>query len=183
MKFIESKLQNVYIVEPEPFIDNRGMFARVFGKNEFKEIGHSKEIVNINYSKTKKKGSIRGMHFQYPPKAEIKIIKCIKGTINDVAIDIRKGSPTFLQYHSETLSANNMKMIYIPEGFAHGFQALDDNIEMIYYTTEVYCAEKEGGIRYNDPMIGIEWPLEVTDISKKDKELKLLENVFEGIEV
>ena len=183
MKFIKSKIQNVYIVELEPFIDNRGMFARVFDKNEFKEIGHSKEIMNINYSSTKKKGAIRGMHFQYPPKAEIKIIKCIKGTIHDVAIDIRKGSPTFLQYHGEILSANNMKMLYVPEGVAHGFQALDDNIEMIYYTTEFYCAEMEGGIRYNDPMIGIEWPLEVTDISKKDKELKLLQNDFKGIEV
>jgi len=183
MKFIESIIQNVYIVEPEPFIDKRGMFARVFGINEFKEIGHSKEIVNINHSTTKKKGSIRGMHFQYPPKGEIKIIKCIKGSINDVAIDIRKDSPTFLQYHTEILSADNMKMMYIPEGFAHGFQALNDNIEMIYYTTEFYCAEKEGGIRYNDPMIGIEWPLEVTDISKKDKELQLLKNDFEGIEV
>ena len=182
MKFIESKIQNVYIIEPEPFIDDRGMFARIFGKEEFKEIGHSKEIVNINNSATKKKGSIRGMHFQYPPKAEIKIIKCIKGAILDVAIDIRKESPTFLQYHSEVLSADNMRMLYIPEGFAHGFQALNDDIEMIYFTTEVYCAEKEGGIRYNDPIIGIEWLLEVTNISKKDKELKLLKNDFEGIE-
>jgi len=183
MKFIESKIQNVYIIEPEPFIDNRGMFARVFGKNEFKEIGHSKEIVNINHSITKKKGSIRGMHFQYPPKAEIKIVRCFKGTIHDVAIDIRKDSPTFLQYHSEILSADNMKMLYIPEGFAHGFQALNDNIEMIYFTTEVYSAEKEGGIRYNDPKIDIKWSLEVTDISKKDKELKLLKNDFKGIKV
>ncbi|KKM83167.1 hypothetical protein LCGC14_1312180 [marine sediment metagenome] len=182
MKFIKTKIQNVYIVEPEPFIDDRGMFARIFGKEEFKEIGHSKEIVNINNSATKKKGSIRGMHFQYPPKAEIKIIKCIKGAILDVAIDIRKESPTFLQYHSEVLSADNMRMLYIPEGFAHGFQALNDDIEMIYFTTEVYCAEKEGGIRYNDPIIGIEWLLEVTNISKKDKELKLLKNDFEGIE-
>ncbi len=183
MKFIKTKIQNVYIVEPEPFIDDRGMFARIFDKNEFKEIGHSKEIVNINNSITKKKGSIRGMHFQYPPKAEIKIIKCIKGAIFDVAVDIRKNSSTFLQYHSEVLSVDNMRMLYIPEGFAHGFQALNEIIEMIYYTTEFYSPEKEGGMRYNDPTIGIDWPLEVANISTKDKALPLLNNNYEGIEV
>ena len=155
----------------------------MFGKNEFKEIGHSKEIVNVNHSITTKKGSIRGMHFQYPPNAEIKIVRCIKGTIHDVAVDIRKNSSTFLQYHSELLSADNMKMLYIPEAFAHGFQALDDNVEMIYFTTQVYSAEKEGGIKYDDPRVGIKWPLEVTEISKKDNEFKLLDDNFKGIEV
>ena len=122
-------------------------------------------------------------HFQHPPKAEVKIIKCIKGSIFDVAIDIRKDSPTFLKFHGEILSAENMKMLYVPEGFAHGFQSLEDDIEMIYYTTEFYSPENENGIRYSDPKVSIKWPLEVTDISEKDKNLKLITDDFEGIEV
>ncbi len=183
MKFNKTKIKDVYIIEPEPFKDHRGMFARVYCKNEFKEIGHSKDIININHSATALKGSIRGMHFQYPPKAEIKIVKCINGSIFDVAIDLRKDSPTFLKYHGEVLSAENMKMFYVPEGFAHGFQSLEDNIEMIYYTTEFYSPENEGGIRYNDPQVKIEWPLTVTDISEKDKNQKLLSDDFKSIEV
>ena len=183
MKFKNTKIDGVFVIEPEPFKDHRGMFARVYCSNEIKEIGHNKPIVNINHSATTHKGSIRGMHYQNPPKAEIKIIKCIKGSILDVAIDLRKGSPTFLQYYSEILSAENMRMLYVPEGFAHGFQSLEDNIEMIYYTTEFYSPEYEGGVSYNDPKISIEWPIEVTDISEKDKNLKLLDDEFKGIEV
>ena len=159
------------------------MFARVFDKNEFKEIGHTKQIININHSSTVEKGSIRGMHFQYPPNAEIKIVKCMKGSILDVAIDVRKDSLTFLQYHAEVLSAENMNMLYVPEGFAHGFQSLEDNVEMIYYTTEFYSPESEGGIRYCDPKVGIQWPLEVTDISDKDKNQKLIDDDFKPVEV
>ncbi len=183
MKFFKTKIKDVYVIEPEPFRDHRGMFARVFCKNDIKKIGHYKEIVNINHSVTKKKGSIRGIHFQYPPKAEIKIIKCIKGSIFDVAIDLRKNSKTFLKYHSEILSAKNMKMLYIPEGFAHGFQSLEKDVELIYFTTEFYSPENEGGVRYNDPKIGIKWPLEISDISEKDKNLKLISEVFKDIEV
>jgi dTDP-4-dehydrorhamnose 3,5-epimerase len=182
-KFMETDIKGVYVIVPKPFKDHRGMFARIFCKNEFKEIGHEKEIVNINHSATELKGSIRGMHFQYPPKAEIKIVKCIKGSIFDVAIDLRRESETFLSYHGEILSADNMKMLYVPEGFAHGFQSLEDNIEMIYYTTEFYSPEFEGGVRYNDPSIKIEWPLEVTDISDKDRKHTLKNGNFKGIEV
>ncbi|MFX1311067.1 MAG: dTDP-4-dehydrorhamnose 3,5-epimerase [Promethearchaeota archaeon] len=182
-EFLETKIKDVYVIVPKPFKDHRGMFSRAFCKNEFKEIGHNKEIVNINHSATKIKGSIRGMHFQYPPKAEIKIIKCIKGSIFDIAIDLRKDSPTFLNYHSEILSADNMKMLYVPEGFAHGFQSLEDDIEMIYYTTEFYNPEYEGGVKYNDPKIKVEWLLEITDLSEKDKNLSLLSDDFKGIEV
>ncbi|MFX0186799.1 MAG: dTDP-4-dehydrorhamnose 3,5-epimerase [Candidatus Hodarchaeota archaeon] len=183
LKFFDTDIKDVYIIKPDPFIDHRGMFARVFCKEEFKEISHDKEIVNINHSATKIKGSIRGMHFQNPPKAEIKIIKCIKGSIFDVAIDLRKNSPTFLKHHSEILSAKNMKMLYVPEGFAHGFQSLEDDVEMIYYTTEFYSPESENGVRYSDPKIAINWPLDVTDISEKDNNLKLLTDDFEGLEV
>jgi len=182
-KFAETKLKGLYIVEPEPFQDGRGKFYRVFCKNEFKKINHNKEIVQINKSLTTVKGALRGMHFQYPPKAEIKLVKCIAGSVFDVAIDLRKDSPTFLQWHSEILSLDNMKMMYIPEGFAHGFQTLDDNTQLIYFHTEFYSLEHEGSINYKDPKINIKWPLEITELSEKDKNIKYISNDFKGIEI
>jgi len=123
------------------------------------------------------------MHFQYPPKAEIKIVKCLYGSVFDVAIDLRKNSPTLLQWHGEVLSAENKKMIYIPEGFAHGFQTLENNSELLYLHTEFYSPKYEGGIRYNDPRINIKWPLEISYISNRDNEFNLLDNNFLGISV
>jgi len=183
MKFIETNLKNLYIIEPELLKDERGLFYRVFCRNELKEIEHVKEIVQINQSLTKKKGSLRGMHFQYPPKAEIKIVKCLYGSVFDVAIDLRKNSSTLLQWHGEVLSAENKKMIYIPEGFAHGFQTLENNSELLYLHTEFYSPKYEGGIRYNDPRINIKWPLEISYISNRDNEFNLLDNNFLGISV
>lgn len=181
MKFIKTKLKDLYIIEPEPFEDDRGRFYRMLCKNELKQIGHTKEIVQINHSLTTQKGVIRGMHFQYPPKAEIKLVKCINGKVFDVAIDLRKNSPTFLQWHGEIISAKNLKIMYIPEGFAHGFQTLEENSELLYFHTEFYSSEHEGGVRYDDPLIDIEWPLEVSDLSERDKNHKLLNENFEGI--
>ena len=183
MKFIEFDVKDVYVIEPVPFKDHRGHFSRVFCENEFKEINHSKRIVQINHSGTVKKGALRGMHFQYPPNAEVKIVKCISGYILDVAIDLRKDSPTFLKWHGEVLSAENMKMLYVPEGFAHGFQALEDNIEIIYFVTEFYSPKSEGGVRYNDPKINVKWPLEVSDLSNKDNSWPLIDNNFKAIKI
>ena len=183
MQFHKKIIEGVYVIEPERIEDHRGMFARVYCSNEIKKIDHVKPIVNINHSATSKKGTIRGMHFQVHPKAEIKIVKCIKGSIFDVIIDLRKGSSTFLQWYGVILSAENMKMLYVPERFAHGFQSLKDNIEMIYCTTEFFSLENERGIRFDDPKIKIDWPLKITDISQKDKNLVLLSNDFEGLEV
>ena len=182
MRFLKTEIKDLYIIEPTPFIDNRGKFFRVFCKNELKEINHSKEIVNINLSQTKKKGAIRGMHFQYPPKAEIKIVSCISGSVQDVAIDLRKNSITFLKWYSVVLSAKNMKTFYIPEGFAHGFQTLEDNSEVLYFVTEFYYPKLEGGVVYNDPKINIKWPLEITEISDKDRQIKFLDSDYKGIE-
>lgn len=181
MKFIKTQLKNLYVIEPEPFEDERGLFFRVYCVNELKKIGHFKEIMQINQSLTIKKGSLRGMHFQYPPKTEIKLVKCLKGSVFDVAIDIRNNSSSFLQWHGEIISSENKKMMYIPEGFAHGFQTLEENCEIIYFVTEFYSSEKEGIVRYNDPKVNIEWPLEVSDISKKDSEQPLLDDKFKGI--
>ena len=183
MKFIESPLKGLYIIHPEPYYDNRGNFVRIFCRSELKQINHDKEIVQMNQSLTKKKGTIRGMHFQYPPKAEIKIVKCLSGSVFDVSIDLRKNSPTFLSWFGEIISAKNMKMVYIPEGFAHGFQTLEVNCEILYLHSEFYSKEHEDGIRYNDKKINIKWPLELTDISNRDKNHKLLEDSFKGLAV
>lgn len=183
MKIVKTPLQGACVIEPEPFVDDRGKFARLYCQKELQQIGHSKPILQINYSLTRQKGAIRGMHFQYPPKAEIKMVKCLRGSVFDVIIDLRCGSPTFLQWYGEILSEENMRMMYIPEGFAHGFQTLKDDSELLYLHTEFYSPEYEGAVRFDDPKVGIKWPLEVTDISERDKELPLLSNEFQGIEI
>ena len=183
MKILETPLKDAFLIEAEPFEDNRGLFARIFCKKELMNINNNKEIVQINQSITKKKGSIRGMHYQISPFAEAKIVKCIKGRVYDVIIDLRKDSPTFLQHFPTELSKKNMKMIYVPEGFAHGFQTLEDNCELIYFHTNYYSAEHEKRINCKDNILGIKWPIEITDISEKDKKAETLEKNYEGIEL
>jgi dTDP-4-dehydrorhamnose 3,5-epimerase len=181
--FSETKLKGCYVISPEPNGDSRGWFARTFCKEEFFKIGHQKEWVQLNHSVTFKKGSLRGMHYQLPPYSEIKMVKCIAGSIFDVVIDLRKDSPTYFQWFGEKLSAENKKMMYIPEGFAHGFQTLDDNCELIYHHTALYKAESEGGIRFNDEKINISWPLPVSEISERDKTHPMLNDDFKGISI
>jgi dTDP-4-dehydrorhamnose 3,5-epimerase len=135
----------------------------------------------MNHSFTKAKGSIRGMHYQYPPNTEIKVARCISGAVFDVIIDLRKGSKTFLHWVSTELSAEKKNMIYIPEGFAHGFQTLTENCELIYFHSEYYAAGNEGGIRYNDPFLKIKWPLTVTEVSDRDNNNPLIDHNFKGL--
>lgn len=182
MRINKLPLEDAFVIEPEPFTDDRGIFARVFCRHELQSILHGKNIVQINYSLTRQKGAIRGMHFQRPPKAEIKMVKCLRGSVFDVMVDLRSDSSTFLKWHGEKLSADNMKMMYIPGGFAHGFQTLEGNCELLYLHTEFYSPGHEGGVRYNDPKIGIKWPLEVTEISDKDGGYPLLTQDFGGIQ-
>jgi dTDP-4-dehydrorhamnose 3,5-epimerase len=181
MIFTGTKLSGSYVIDLSPFNDERGWFARTFCKKEFEKIGHNKEWVQLNHSATYKKGAVRGMHYQLAPHREIKMVRCIAGSIYDVIIDLRKGSGTFLQWMGIELSAQNKKMLYIPEGFAHGFQTLADDCELIYHHTEFYTPGAEGGILYNDSIININWPLTVTDISERDKSHPLLDNNFKGI--
>lgn len=183
MKFTETPLRGSFIVDLNPSSDDRGWFARTFCKREFEEIGHHKEWVQLNHSVTYKKGGIRGMHFQYPPHSEIKMVRCIAGSILDVIIDLRQGSPSLLQWFGAELSATNKKMLYIPEGFAHGFQTLTDNCEMIYHHTSFYLPGAEGGIKYDDKSIGIEWKLPVSNISERDKNHPYLDDSFTGIKL
>ena len=162
-------IAGVFVISSEPFRDDRGFFNRIFCRKELEVIRPDIVIAQINHSMTGERGSIRGMHFQYQPYSEMKIVRCVKGSIFDVAVDLRKDSPTFLQWYGEVLSAENMKALVIPEGCAHGFQSLEDDIEMIYMSTAPYCKEAENGIRFDDPKIKIQWPLPVTVISEKDK--------------
>lgn len=181
MIFNQAFLKGSYVIELEPFTDERGWFARTFCKEEFNKIGHQKEWVQLNQSFSKQKGSVRGMHYQLPPYSEIKLVRCIAGAVYDVIIDLRKASPTFLHYFGVELSAENKKMIYVPEGFAHGFQTLSDDSELIYHHSEMYVPGVEEGIKYNDPLINIKWPVALTNISERDSNHPQLDTNFKGI--
>lgn len=181
MIFTALPLAGAYTVDVQAFSDERGWFARVWCKNEFGEIGHTKEWVQMNHSVSYAKGTLRGMHFQHPPFREIKLVRCIAGAVMDVIVDIRQESPTFLQWQAVELSADNNRMIYIPEGFAHGFQTLQDNSALIYHHTEFYTPGAEGGIRYDDPLVDIRWTLPVTVVSQRDAGHPLLDHKFKGI--
>jgi dTDP-4-dehydrorhamnose 3,5-epimerase len=181
MTFTQLPLPGIYIIELNVLKDDRGGFARTFCKKEFEQIGHSKEFVQLNQSWNTRKGTLRGLHYQIPPFQEIKLIRCVKGAVLDVVVDIRKKSPTFLQHVAVELSEENKKMIYVPEGFAHGFQTLADNSELIYHHTEYYVPDAEGGLRYNDPRLNINWQLPVTVISDRDKNHPLINKEYKGI--
>lgn len=181
MIFTPTPLHGSFEIAPEQYTDNRGWFARYYCKKEFGGINHEKEWVQMNHSFTTKKGTLRGMHYQVAPFKEIKLIKCIAGAVFDVIVDLRTGSPTFLQWYGVELSAQNRKMIYIPEGFAHGFQSLSDEAELLYHHSEFYTPGAEGGIKYDDPKIKIEWPLPLTIISGRDSAHPYIDNNFKGI--
>ena len=174
MRFTETPLKGSYLVDGDRWGDNRGWFSRVFCRRAFEEIGHDKEWVQINQSFTEAAGTVRGMHYQRPPHEEIKLVRCIAGAVLDVIVDMRPGSSTYLQWTSAILSRENQRALYIPEGFAHGFQALEDNSELIYCHSEYYAPEAEGGLRFDDPALAIEWDREPINISGRDKGFPLV---------
>jgi len=169
MKFIETKLKGAYIIEPERIEDERGFFARTFCQKEFEEHGLNSKIVQCNISYNKRKGTLRGLHYQIAPKAEVKTVRCTCGAIYDVIIDLRLDSPTYCQWIAVELNAYDRKMLYIPEGFAHGFQTLEDYTELFYHMSEFYAPPFAKGIRWDDPVFGICWPLQDPILSKKDR--------------
>lgn len=181
MTFSPTTLDGSYLVHPERFSDDRGWFARTYCANEFKQIRHRDEWVQMNHSYTAKKGTIRGMHYQLPPFREIKLVRCIRGKVFDVIVDIRKESPTFLKWFGIELNDLEMKMLYIPEGFAHGFQTLSDDCELIYMHSEFYQPGHEGGIKYNDKLVNIQWPEDIAVISNRDEAHPALNENFKGI--
>ena len=183
LNIYKTKFEGLYIIESVVHGDDRGSFSRVFCEDEFSDILDGERIKQINHSVTERKGTVRGMHFQYEPDTEIKIIKCIKGRVFDVVVDIRKDSKTFLKTFSIELSEKNRVMIYIPKGFAHGFQTLEDNTELLYLHTNVYSPNNEGALNIRDSLLSINFPLDIINLSKKDSEHKLIGKDFRGIEV
>jgi dTDP-4-dehydrorhamnose 3,5-epimerase len=181
--FIESSLKGLYKIVKKPIEDERGFFSRFFCAEEFKKLGFRKPIAQMNHSFTKQKGAVRGMHFQYSPYTEAKIITCIRGEIFDVAVDIRKDSPTFLQWHAEVLNENNQSSLYIPDGFAHGFQTLTENCELLYIHSSFYQHDAEGGLNVLDRELSIDWPLEISEISERDQNHPMINKSFKGIDI
>ena len=165
----------------EPFQDNRGFFTRTFCEKEFAAHGLVQHFVQANHSGTQGKGVVRGMHFQHAPHCEVKLVKCVQGAIFDVVVDVRAGSPTFLQWFGAELTAENKRMMYVPQGFAHGFQTLTEYSEITYMVSAFYNKESEGGVKFDDPAAGIKWPLPVSLVSDKDMKVPLVTEAFRGV--
>lgn len=170
MVFTETGLSGAVIVDVEQHVDERGFFARSWCTREFADRGLSPSVVQCNVSGNTAKGTLRGMHYQVAPHAEIKLVRCTKGAIYDVIIDLRQWSPTYLQHVGVELTADNHRALYIPEGFAHGFMTLQDNSEVFYQMSAFYEPSAARGVRWNDPTFRIDWPLPVSVISTRDRE-------------
>jgi len=168
MKFTETSLRGAWFIDLEPHADDRGFFARIFCANEFRAHGLEPAFVQGSISFNRARGTMRGMHFQVPPAAEAKIVRCTRGAIHDVIVDLRPDSPTYLRHVAVELTENNTRSLYIPPLFAHGFLTLEDNTEVQYLMAEFFAPACGRGARYNDPAFGISWPGEVTVISPKD---------------
>jgi dTDP-4-dehydrorhamnose 3,5-epimerase len=177
MIFTETELHGAYVIDLERREDNRGFFARTFCQNEFEAHGLKPVIAQANVGYNRFRGTVRGMHFQYPPKPETKLVRATRGAILDIIVDLRPESPTYLQHVGVELDEDNRRALYVPERFAHGYQVLADGTETTYQVGEFYAPECEGGLRYDDPRLGLSWPLPVTEISDKDRAWKLLDEI------
>jgi dTDP-4-dehydrorhamnose 3,5-epimerase len=181
MKFLPTPLPGLTLVQTQPHADVRGRFVRVFGQAEFFPLRPHLGFVQVNLSLTRGRGSLRGLHFQRPPAAEAKLIRCLRGRVFDVAVDLRAGSPTCLRWHAMELDEASEQQIFIPEGFAHGFQALTEEVELLYQHTAPYRPDCEGGLRFDDPRLGIRWPLPPVNVSARDQALPVVDAGFEAI--
>jgi dTDP-4-dehydrorhamnose 3,5-epimerase len=181
MKIRDTKIEGVVVVENTAFTDHRGTFTRLFWASDFAPIIGSRQIAQINKSRTAAVGAVRGLHYQRWPYAEMKFVSCLKGKIWDVAVDLRAGSASLLQWHAEELTAGNSRMMVIPEGCAHGFQVVEADSEILYIHTAPYEPASEGGVQVSDPLLGISWPLPIGDLSERDKTHSLLPSDFAGI--
>ncbi len=170
MIFTETPLPGAYVIDLEKRGDERGFFARAFCEKEFGAKGLATRFVQVNNSLSAQRGTLRGMHYQLAPRAETKLVRCIRGALHDVILDLRRGSPTFGKSFGAELSADNRRMIYVPKGFAHGFVTLSDDTEAFYFADEFYGPEQERGVRWNDPRFGIAWPIAPVVISDKDRQ-------------
>jgi dTDP-4-dehydrorhamnose 3,5-epimerase len=179
--FTETKLKGAFVIDIERREDNRGFFARVFCQREFSDHGLKPLIAQANVAFNKFKGTVRGMHFQYPPAAETKLVRCTRGAILDIIVDLRPESPTYLQHVAVELTEDNHRALYVPERFAHGYQVLADQTETSYQVGEFYTPGVEGGLLYNDPRLGLTWPLPITEISAKDAAWEPLQQCEAGV--
>ena len=177
----KTPIEGLRVIERRVISDSRGFLSRLFCWEDMRTIGWNKPIVQINHTLTRQTATVRGLHFQYPPHAEMKLVTCIRGQIWDVAVDLRAKSPTFLCWHAEVLSAENCRSLLIPEGFAHGFQSLTSDCEILYMHSDAYASIAEGGVNVRDPKVSITWPLPISEISVKDAKCPLLEPNFEGV--
>ncbi len=181
MKIHPQPLTGLALVETAPLQDQRGQFTRVFCEQELSALRPRLHWTQINHSRTRQQGAVRGMHFQYPPAAEAKLIRCLRGRVFDVAVDLRAGSPTFLRWHGVELSEDGPMEFFIPEGFAHGFQTLSEGAELLYLHTAAWDPRHEGRLHHNDPRLGITWPLPVSQVSEQDRGAPLLTTGFAGV--
>ena len=170
MRFDASPLPGVFTIEPELLADDRGFFARAFCVDEFAQHGLETDFVQCNMSGNVHRNTVRGLHFQLSPHEEVKVVRCISGAIFDVAVDLRPESPTYLQWYGAELSAENRRVLYVPRGFGHGYQTLTDGAEVFYQVSEYYTPGAEGGLRFDDPSIGIDWPLGTEGVVISDKD-------------
>ena len=180
-ELLTTPLEGLTLLQRKPLKDRRGYLERLFCVREMDTLLNGKTILQINRTLTAKKGTVRGMHYQSPPYAETRFVSCIHGEAFDIAIDLRKDSPTFLKYHAEALSARNHKTLVIPEGFAHGFQTLTQDCEMLYFHTKEYMPSAEDALNATDPQLSIQWPLKISEISERDQNHPLMAEGFEGI--
>lgn len=181
MKTNTTPLSGLIVVETTPVADTRGRFTRIFCDTELATAQPNLQFRQINLSATRQRGTVRGLHYQVPPAAETKLIRCLRGRVFDVAVDLRRDSPTFLGWHAVELSSENDQQVLIPEGFAHGFQALTDDVELLYMHTSPWTPSHEIGIRHDDPRLGITWPLPVSHLSNRDSGYSLLTEDFSGV--
>jgi dTDP-4-dehydrorhamnose 3,5-epimerase len=181
MKIRQTALPGVVIIETTKFLDRRGSFSRLYCEDELSQVIGDRHIVQINHSSTDNIGTVRGLHYQRSPYMEMKLVRCLKGRVWDVAVDLRKDSPTFLQWHAEELSPQNTKMLVIPEGCAHGFQILEAKTELLYLHTESYMPAAEAGLRVDDPRLSISWPLPIAGLSERDSQHPAITMDFTGL--
>lgn len=174
-------LDGLVVVERPRLEDHRGFFSRFFCAETLMEAGFDLPVAQINHTFTRALGALRGLHYQHPPHAEVKMVSCLRGEVFDVAVDLRAGSPTFLRWHGEVLSAGNQRSLLIPRGFAHGFQALTDDCELLYLHSAAYAPAAEGAVNALDPMLAISWPLAIADMSERDCTHPMLDPDFKGI--
>jgi len=180
-QLFDTPLAGLKMVERRRQNDERGFFSRMFCSDELQAAGWNKPIAQINQTLTRRSGAVRGMHFQFPPHAEMKLVNCVRGEVWDVAVDLRKGSPTFLKWFGVHLSPENGRAFLIPEGFAHGFQTLAPDSELIYFHNCAYHPDSEGALHVNEPLASIDWPRPVTELSARDQAHPMLSPSFEGI--